>query len=45
MDPEELFKNIFGNFQGAARGGFRFDDAGEYEESNFGFGAAQEVIL
>lgn len=49
MDPEELFRNIFGNFGGAAgggrgnMGGFRVDDMGAYEESNFGFGSTQEV--
>lgn len=43
MNPEELFRTIFGDFQGASRGGFKFDNAGEYEESNFGFGATQEV--
>ncbi|XP_067944803.1 protein tumorous imaginal discs, mitochondrial-like isoform X2 [Watersipora subatra] len=44
MDPEELFKNIFGDFQGA-RGGFKFDSGGDYEESNFGFGSTQEVMM
>lgn len=40
IDPEELFRRIFGD------GGFRrtsgFDD---FAESNFGFGAAEEVSL
>jgi len=44
MDPEELFRNIFGNFgAGNARGGFRFDNMGDYEEAGFGFGSTQEV--
>jgi DnaJ family protein A protein 3 len=40
VDPEELFRKIFGD---AAFRGFRGDDF-DYAESNFGFGAAQEVI-
>lgn len=45
MDPEELFRTIFGDFGKASNraGGFRMDDMGAYEESNFGFGSTQEV--
>ncbi|RWS17861.1 protein tumorous imaginal discs: mitochondrial-like isoform X2 [Dinothrombium tinctorium] len=41
VDPEELFRKIFGEF------GFdRFTNQNfDFAESNFGFGAAQEVIL
>jgi len=43
IDPEELFRKIFGD-AGFRRGGFgsEFED---FAESNFGFGAAQEVIM
>jgi len=46
IDPEELFRKIFGDaaFGGGGRGPFtqdpNFDD---YEESVYGYGAAQEV--
>lgn len=45
MDPEELFRTIFGDFgrQAGNSGGFRFDNMGNYEESSFGFGTTQEV--
>lgn len=41
IDPEELFRKIFGD-AGFRSGGFgsEFED---FAESNFGFGAAQEV--
>jgi hypothetical protein len=41
IDPEELFRKIFGD-AGFKSGGFgsEFED---FAESNFGFGAAQEV--
>lgn len=40
IDPEELFRNIFGG------GGFRMGgfDTGDFSESNFGFAAASEVL-
>lgn len=42
VDPEELFRKIFGD-AGFRTGGFgNFED---YSESNFGFGGAQEVVL
>jgi len=39
VDPEELFRKIFGE------AGFKtgFGDHEDFAESNFGFGAAQEV--
>jgi DnaJ family protein A protein 3 len=39
IDPEELFRKIFGNagFQGG------FSNFGDFAESNFGFAAATEV--
>lgn len=40
IDPEELFRKIFGN-AGFQRSNAGFDD---FAESRFGFGAAQEVI-
>ena len=39
VDPEELFRKIFGQGFQNAGGGFQED----YAESRFGFGAAQEV--
>lgn len=41
VDPEELFRKIFGQ-QARYAGGTYQDD---FAESNFGFGAAQEVKL
>lgn len=52
MDPEELFRTIFGQFggQNTRSGGFDFHNMGNfdsnyepYAESNFGFGSTQEV--
>lgn len=42
INPEELFRKIFGE------GGFQsniFNDFEDYQESKYGFGAAQEVLL
>lgn len=39
IDPEELFRKIFGDGFGS-RGASNFDD---FAESSFGFGEAQEV--
>jgi len=41
IDPEELFRKIFGD-AGFKSGGFG-SDFEDFAESNFGFGAAQEV--
>lgn len=38
IDPEELFKKIFGDF--GLHGGFQ-----DFAESQFGFGSSQEIIL
>ncbi|XP_065556295.1 protein tumorous imaginal discs, mitochondrial-like isoform X2 [Artemia franciscana] len=44
IDPEELFRKIFGS--GAFGGKSPFMDMGEdYADSNFGFGAAQEIAV
>lgn len=40
IDPEELFRKIFGDFKRA--GGMEFGGQ-DFAESAFGFGAAQEV--
>lgn len=42
IDPEELFRKIFGdaNFRGAG-----FSDFEDFAESKYGFGAAQEVVF
>ncbi|CAO1310593.1 unnamed protein product [Diamesa tonsa] len=42
IDPEELFRKIFGDagFRGAQSGGFE-----DFSESTFGFGGAQEVVM
>lgn len=45
IDPEELFRKIFGDFNfggGGGKAGFRFED-GETAETQFGYGASQEV--
>ncbi|XP_026748735.1 protein tumorous imaginal discs, mitochondrial-like isoform X2 [Galleria mellonella] len=39
IDPEELFRKIFGD------AGFKSDTFSDFAESQFGFGAAQEVIV
>ncbi|XP_053616082.1 protein tumorous imaginal discs, mitochondrial-like isoform X2 [Plodia interpunctella] len=39
IDPEELFRKIFGD------AGFKSDAFSDFAESQFGFGAAQEVIV
>lgn len=39
IDPEELFRKIFGD------AGFKSDSFSDFAESQFGFGAAQEVYL
>ncbi|XP_013195480.1 protein tumorous imaginal discs, mitochondrial isoform X2 [Amyelois transitella] len=39
IDPEELFRKIFGD------AGFKSDTFADFAESQFGFGAAQEVIV
>lgn len=41
IDPEELFRRIFGDF---GRGGMDMGDQ-DFAESAFGFGAAQEVCI
>ena len=42
MDPEELFRKIFGN---AGFGGFNSHGSNEYESSFDGFAPSSEVIL
>ncbi|XP_063231880.1 protein tumorous imaginal discs, mitochondrial isoform X2 [Bacillus rossius redtenbacheri] len=42
VDPEELFRKIFGE---AGFGKGRFGDFEDFAESQFGFGAAQEVVM
>jgi DnaJ family protein A protein 3 len=44
IDPEELFRKIFGDFKGGMGGGGGFEEA-DFSESKFGFGGAQEVIM
>ncbi|XP_075982006.1 dnaJ homolog l(2)tid, mitochondrial-like isoform X2 [Anticarsia gemmatalis] len=39
IDPEELFRKIFGD------AGFKSDAFSDFAESQFGFGAAQEVVM
>ncbi|CAG4961020.1 unnamed protein product [Colias eurytheme] len=39
IDPEELFRKIFGD------AGFKSEAFGDFAESKFGYGAAQEVII
>ncbi|XP_063366052.1 protein tumorous imaginal discs, mitochondrial-like isoform X1 [Cydia amplana] len=39
IDPEELFRKIFGD------AGFKSESFSDFAESQFGFGAAQEVIV
>lgn len=39
IDPEELFRKIFGD------AGFKSDAFSDFAESQFGFGAAQEVYF
>ncbi|XP_013149130.1 PREDICTED: protein tumorous imaginal discs, mitochondrial-like isoform X2 [Papilio polytes] len=39
IDPEELFRKIFGD------AGFKSESFSDFAESQFGFGAAQEVVL
>lgn len=39
IDPEELFRKIFGNAGFQRSAGFE-----DFAESNFGFGAAEEVL-
>lgn len=39
IDPEELFRKIFGD------AGFKSETFSDFAESQFGFGAAQEVCL
>lgn len=41
IDPEELFRKIFGDFKTGGMGG-GFED---FAESKYGFGSAQEVIM
>ncbi|XP_064636963.1 protein tumorous imaginal discs, mitochondrial-like [Lineus longissimus] len=43
MDPEELFRQIFGD--GFGKGGFQTGNFEDFSESNFGFAPASEVIL
>ena len=42
MDPEELFRKIFGD-AGFKMGGFGGQDFSDFAESQFGFAAASEV--
>ena len=42
VDPEELFRKIFGDF-GQRGGGFGGDFDQNFEESRYGFGASQEA--
>lgn len=44
VDPEELFRKIFGQAAGFRQAG-GFDGADDFAESRFGFGAAQEVLF
>jgi DnaJ family protein A protein 3 len=41
IDPEELFRKIFGDFRSGTGSGM-FDD---FSESQFGFGGAQEIVM
>ncbi|XP_064107673.1 protein tumorous imaginal discs, mitochondrial-like isoform X1 [Macrobrachium nipponense] len=41
IDPEELFRKIFGDFR---RGGIDFGEE-DFAESRFGFGSAQEITM
>lgn len=47
IDPEELFRKIFGdfNFGGAGRstGGFNFTDSENASDNSYGYGSSQEV--
>ncbi|XP_043220889.1 protein tumorous imaginal discs, mitochondrial-like isoform X1 [Amphibalanus amphitrite] len=45
VDPEELFRKIFGDFGQRGGGGFGGDFDQNFEESRFGFGASQEVAM
>ncbi|XP_022673409.1 protein tumorous imaginal discs, mitochondrial-like [Varroa jacobsoni] len=45
IDPEELFRKIFGDFAGGQGGNKNGFDPFGAEESQFGFGQAQEVIV
>lgn len=40
VDPEELFRKIFGDFKQGGAGAFE-----DFAESKYGFGSAQEVIM
>ncbi|ODM89514.1 hypothetical protein Ocin01_17166 [Orchesella cincta] len=44
IDPEELFRKIFGSAGGFA-GGNPFGDQEDFAESSFGYGAAQEIVM
>ena len=39
IDPEDLFRKIFGN------NAFKMDFSDDFAESNYGFGAAQDIIM
>ena len=43
VDPEELFRKIFGDFGQRGGGGFGGDFDQNFEESRYGFGASQEA--
>lgn len=43
VDPEELFRRIFGD-QSFRTSGNPFGDFQEFQEANYGYGSAQEVI-
>jgi len=44
IDPQELFRKIFGDFGGGGSGRFNMGEQ-DFAESVFGFGAAQEISL
>lgn len=44
IDPEELFRKIFGDFKGGMQG-MNMNGFDDFSESKFGFGSAQEVIM
>ncbi|CAL4106198.1 unnamed protein product [Meganyctiphanes norvegica] len=44
IDPQELFRKIFGDFGAGSGRGFNMGDQ-DFAESVFGFGAAQEISL
>lgn len=47
IDPEELFRKIFGNIKLGSGGGVEFPswDAEDFAASGFGFGSSQELVM